>query len=379
MPSPRIYLSPPHMSGREQDYIRDVFEQNWIAPVGPHLKQFEERFAEVVGVSDAAAVASGTAALHLALRHVGIAPGDEVVCSTFSFCASANPILYEGASPVFIDSDLDTWNLDPNLLEEELSESAARGKLPRAIVAVDILGQSADIDAINEIAARYGIPVIEDAAEALGATYHDRPVGSASWASVFSFNGNKIITTSGGGMLCSNDNELIEGTRFLATQAKDPGPIYHHSHVGFNYRMSNVLAAIGIAQLEVLPERVERRRAIADFYASAFAETPGIRLMPEAVYGRSNRWLSVVLVDPTLFGASCEQIRLHLETKNIESRRVWLPLHKQPVYHGSRCRGGQVSESLFDQSLCLPSGSALTDDDLRYIVASIQETPSQIG
>jgi len=373
MPSPpaRIYLSPPHMSGREREYIAEAFEQNWIAPVGPHITRFEQAFAREVGVEHAAAVGSGTAAIHLALRYLNLQPGDEVLCSTFTFCASANPIVYEKCSPVFIDSDRQTWNMDPQLVAEELDEAQRRGRLPKAIVAVDILGQSADILALRKIADRYAVPVLEDAAEALGATYEGRPVGASSWASAFSFNGNKIITTSGGGMLCSNDQKLIEHTRFLATQAKDPGPIYLHSQIGFNYRLSNVLAALGIGQLEALPDRVAARRRVAEYYERELCRLPGITFMPEAPFGKSNRWLSVICVDPKQFGASCEDIRLALEAENIESRRAWLPLHKQPVFAGCRIRGGTVAESIFDCSLCLPSGSALQDSDLERIVACV--------
>lgn len=373
----RIFLSPPHMSGRERTYIDDVFAANWIAPVGPHINAFEQAFAEHVGVQHAAAVVSGTAALHLALRHLRLQPGDEVLCSTFTFCASANPIMYEHATPVFIDSDEQTWNMDPNLLAEELKACAQRNKLPRAIVVVDILGQAANLDPINELAAEYEIPVIEDAAEALGASYKGRPVGGSCWCSIFSFNGNKIITTSGGGMLCSNDEGLVRQTRFLATQARDPGPIYQHSHVGFNYRLSNVLAAIGLAQLEVLPDRVAARRSNCRYYTEHLQAFPGIRFMPVAEYGEPNCWLTVMRVNPQEFGASCEDIRLALEEENIEARRVWLPLHKQPVFQGTRCRGGAVSEAIFADGLCLPSGSALQEHDLRRVVETVQKVGSR--
>ncbi|MCA9167111.1 MAG: aminotransferase class I/II-fold pyridoxal phosphate-dependent enzyme [Planctomycetales bacterium] len=371
MANPRIYMSPPHMSGKEQERVAEVFASNWIAPVGPHLTEFEKRFAEQVGVEHAAAVASGTAALHLALRRLDLAPGSEVICSTFTFCASANPILYEQARPVFIDADPQTWNMDPHLLEDELRSAAAKGTLPRAILVVDLLGQTADMDVINSLAQQYELPVIEDAAEALGATYKGRPAGSLGWASAFSFNGNKIITTSGGGMLCSNDGELIAKARHWATQAKDAGHLYYHSEMGYNYRMSNVLAAIGLAQLEVLPERVAARKRIFEFYRDHFAAIPGITMMPLADYGESNYWLSVVQIDAAQFGADCEQVRLALEADNIESRRVWVPLHQLPIYQNCRHVGGTVSETIFDNSLCLPSGSALTEEDLQRVVAVI--------
>lgn len=372
MDRPRIYMSPPHMTGNEQQYLADVFASNWIAPVGPHLTEFERRFAERVGVSHAVAVASGTAALHLALRAVGVRPGDEVICSAFTFCASANPILYEQARPVFIDADLASWNLDPHLLEEELREAAGSNRLPRAAVVVDLLGQSADMDAIKEVCGRYGVPVVEDAAEALGASYKQQPVGSLGLCSAFSFNGNKIITTSGGGMLCSNDASLIEKTRHWSTQAKDPGPLYYHSELGFNYRMSNVLAAIGIAQLEKLDERIAIRRGINAYYREHLSDLPGISMMPIASYGEPNYWLSVIRCDEARFGADVEAIRLALEAENIESRRVWVPLPQLPIYAGCRVRGGAVAEAIFRDSLCLPSGSSLQEEDLARIVAVIR-------
>ncbi|MDG2384200.1 MAG: aminotransferase class I/II-fold pyridoxal phosphate-dependent enzyme [Pirellulaceae bacterium] len=372
----RIYLSPPHMSGREQSLIANVFASNWVAPVGPDLAEFERQFAAKVGVSSAAAVSSGTAALHLALHALKLKPEDEVICSTFTFCASANPITYEGAKPVFIDSDRTSWNLDPNLLSDEIQECADRGKLPKAVLAVDILGQSADMDAIREVVDRYEIPVIEDAAEALGATYKDRPAGASGWASAFSFNGNKIITTSGGGMLCSNDDQLIERAKFWATQAKDAGHLYQHSEIGFNYRLSNVLAAVGLAQLDVLDERVATRRKNFQFYADRLGDLPGVTFMPEADFGHSNRWLTVARIDSLKFGVDCEAIRRKLEEHNIESRRVWIPLHKQVAFSNCRCRGGEVAEEIFSDSLCLPSGTALTRSDLDRICSLIEEIQS---
>lgn len=377
MNQPRIYLSPPHMSDSEQDRIADVFAQNWVAPVGPHLTEFERKFAARVGVEHAAAVVSGTAALHLALRRLQLDAQSEVICSTFTFCASANPIVYEGAQPVFLDADPATWNLDPNLLEEELAECARRGRLPKAVIAVDILGQCVDYDAILAITRRYEIPLIDDAAEALGATYKGQPAGSFGWASAFSFNGNKIITTSGGGMLCSNDAELIEKARFWATQAKEPGPFYLHREVGYNYRLSNVLAAIGLAQLEVLDDRVRARERIFRHYQQRLGSLPGIRFMPQADYGRPNFWLSVIRIDPRQFGASCEDVRLALERENIESRRVWVPLHRQPVFAYCRYRGGTVADEIFADALCLPSGSALSGADLERITGCIEAIGSR--
>ena len=373
MTQKRLYLSPPHMGGSELEYIADAFATNWIAPVGPHLKKFEEMFCQLVGLKHAVALVSGTSALHLALRHLGVEPGDEVVCSSFTFCASANPIVYQGATPVLIDADRATWNLDPNLLDEDLKDSAARGRLPKAVIAVDLLGQSAGMDAILEITGRYDIPVIEDAAEALGGTYKGRPAGSSGWVSAFSFNGNKIITTSGGGMLASDDEEAIEHVRHLSTQAKDPGPFYRHSEVGYNYRLSNVCAAIGIGQLELLPERIQTRKWIHQTYRDRLGQLPGIDFMPIASFGEPNYWLTTMTVDPQQFGATCEDIRLALERENIESRRVWVPLHMQKPFAACRMRGGHVSEQLFETGLCLPSGSAMTGDDLNRVCQAIEQ------
>jgi pyridoxal phosphate-dependent aminotransferase EpsN len=367
------------MSGREQERVAEVFASNWIAPVGPHLNEFERCFAERLGVAHAAAVASGTAALHLALHRLELSSDDEVICPTFTFCASANPIRYESARPVFLDVDPATWNLDPQLLADELRDCAARQRLPKAVIAVDLLGQSADMDAILEVTNRYEVPVIEDAAEALGATYKDRAAGASGWASAFSFNGNKIITTSGGGMLCSNDATLIEKARHWATQAKEPGPLYYHTELGYNYRLSNVLAAIGIAQLEALDQRIAERRRVHEFYRRTLGELPGIRFMPQAEYGEPNYWLTVIRIDSSQFGATCESVRLALEAQNIESRRVWVPLHTLPLYADCRYRGRGVAESIFADALCLPSGSALSDDDLHRIATGIRRVCEQEG
>ena len=369
----RLYMSPPHMSGKEAEYVADVFASNWIAPVGPHLKKFEEMFAAQVGLDHAVALASGTSALHLSLRHLNVGPGDEVICSSLTFIASANPIAYQGATPVFIDADEATWNMDPNLLEEDLKETAAKGKLPKAVIVVDLLGQSADMNAILEITGRYDVPVIEDAAEALGGTYKDRAAGASGWVSAFSFNGNKIITTSGGGMLVSDDEDVISHARQLSTQAKDPGPFYRHSEVGYNYRLSNICAAIGIGQLEVLPERVKKRKWINRQLKSRLEKFPGITFMPEADYGEPNFWLTSITVDPDKAGVSCEDIRLALEEVNIESRRIWVPLHMQKPFASSRCRGGSVAERLFETGLCLPSGSAMDERDIDRVCTCIEQ------
>lgn len=368
----RLYLSPPHLSGREQAYFAEALASNWISSVGPHLDRFEARLAETVQTAGALAVSSGTAAMHLALRTLQLQPGDDVICQSLTFCASANPIVYERAAPVFLDSETATWNLDPQLLADELRDCARRGKLPRAVIVVDIFGQSADLDAILAVAGRYDVPVIEDAAEALGATYRGRPAGSRAWAAVLSFNGNKIITTSGGGAICSSDPALLAQARFLATQARDPAPHYEHSTIGFNYRLSNLLAAVGLAQLDVLAERVAARRSIFRRYTELLADLPGLRFMPEAPCGRSNRWLTVVLIDPDEFGAGRDDVQQFLEAHDIESRPVWKPLHMQRSFAGCRARGGDVAEQLFARGLCLPSGSAMTEADLSRVCNCIR-------
>ena len=370
----RIYLSPPQMSGREAEYVRQVFDSNWIAPLGPMVDAFERDFAAAVGVPHALALSSGTAALHLALQLLGVGSADEVLVSTLTFAASAFPVTYLGARPTFIDSEMQSWNMDPALLAATLARRARAGRLPKAVVLVHLYGQSADIDPILAACQQYGVPLIEDAAEALGATYKARSPGSFGNAGVFSFNGNKIITTSGGGMLVSNDGDLIEHARNLAQQARDPAPHYQHSEVGYNYRMSNILAGVGRGQMEVLAERVAAKRRIFDSYATALAGLPGIAFMPEAPWGRSSRWLTCITVDPAQFGADREAIRLALEAKNIEARPVWKPMHLQPVFAGCEVVGGSVAEQLFERGLCLPSGGALTDSDLDRIVGVISRT-----
>lgn len=374
----RIYLSPPHMGDDELKLVREAFDSNWIAPVGPHLDKFEQELAEYVQVPHAVAVTSGTAAIHLALRVLGIQPDDEVLCSTFTFCASANPILYEGAQPVFIDSDYATWNMDPQLLADEVKSCADRGKLPRAVILVHLYGQSADFDPINEVCSEFGIPIIEDAAEALGATYRGKPVGGLGTLGVFSFNGNKIITTSGGGMLVSHDRDLIEKARFLATQARDPAPHYHHSAIGFNYRMSNVLAAIGRGQLRLLKSRIEARRHNFTDYVKGLGNLPGVEFMPEATYGQATRWLTCLTLNPEAFGADREQVRLALESQAIEARPVWKPLHTQPIFSSYRVRGGHVSETLFEQGLCFPSGSSLTERERHQVIETVRSLSDHV-
>jgi dTDP-4-amino-4,6-dideoxygalactose transaminase len=368
---PRIYLSPPHLGEAELELVKDAFASNWIAPFGPHIDAFEKEFAEYLGLADGAALSSGTAALHLALRLLGLRPGDEVICSTLTFAASANPIVYEGGTPVFIDSEAASWNMDPALLREELDACAAKGRLPGAVIVVDLYGQSADYDPILDACARYEVPVIQDSAEALGATYKGRKAGAQGRCGIFSFNGNKIITTSGGGMLVSDDRALIERARFLATQARDPAPHYQHSSIGFNYRMSNVLAGIGRGQLRVLAERIAARRRNFERYQAALGAVPGIVFMPLASYGEANFWLTCITIDPKKFGATREDVQVALAAHNIEARPVWKPLHLQPVFAHCRVRGGPVAETAFARGLCLPSGSNLTDTDFDRVCAIV--------
>ena len=375
----RIYMSSPHLSGREIEYVADAFATNWVAPLGPHVDAFESEFAGRLGMKHALALSSGTAALHLALRVLGLKPGDEVLCSTLTFAASAYPIVYEGARPVFVDSERRSWGLDPNLLAEELARAAGVNRLPRAVIVVDLFGQCADLGPIVEACGRYDVPLIEDAAEALGATYQGRPAGTFGLLSAFSFNGNKIITTSGGGMLVTWDPGLADRARMLSQQARDPVPHYEHSQIGFNYRMSNVLAGIGRAQLAVLDERVEARRRTFEFYRTALADEPGITFMPEADFGRATRWLTAALINPREFGATRDDIRLHLETRNIEARPTWKPMHRQPVFAECRAVGGAVADAIFEEGLCLPSGSNLTPEDLARVVDALRSVPRRRG
>lgn len=377
MSSPdRIYLSPPHLGGNELALLTDAVESNWIAPLGPHVDEFEREFAERVGVPHAAAVSSGTAALHLALLVSGVKPGDVVLCSSFTFAATANAIVYAGARPVFIDSSPETWNIDPDLLAGAVADLTAAGDKPVALVAVDLYGQAADYDRILPICDDAGIILIEDAAEALGSTHRGRPVGYAGDTSIFSFNGNKIITSGGGGMLVSSDPDKVERSRFLATQARDDAPHYQHSTIGYNYRMSNLLAAVGRAQLEVLDERVKARRRNFAAYRDLLGDLPGISFMPEAPYGESNHWLTCMTIQSAEFGVDRERVRLALEAENIESRPLWKPMHLQPVFEDAVVYGGDVSASLFRDGLCLPSGSALTDGELERIAAIVRAQQS---
>jgi dTDP-4-amino-4,6-dideoxygalactose transaminase len=383
------------MGGEELRFVREAFESNYIAPLGPQVDSFEREFAERVGIPHAVALTSGTAAIHLALHQLNIRPGDEVMASTFTFIGSVTPILFEGGTPVFVDADPNTWNIDPNLLAGELDACRKRGRLPKAVVATDLYGQCADLDRIQGVCAPYSIPVIVDAAEALGATYKGRHAGSGARAAVFSFNGNKIITSSGGGMLVSEDPALIEQARFLSQQARDPAPHYEHSQIGYNYRMSNIVAAVGRGQLRVLDERIGQKRRIFDFYRSELGDLPGIAFMPEAPYGQCTRWLTVILITPEQFGADRETVRKALEADNIESRPVWKPMHLQPVFKHrklqdaaaqrswnncpARAVGGAVSEDLFKRGLCLPSGTQMTEEDLGRVVRIIRDIHAKIN
>ncbi|QDG51671.1 pyridoxal phosphate-dependent aminotransferase [Persicimonas caeni] len=368
----RIYLSPPHLGELEREFVQEAFDTNWIAPLGPNVDAFEQEFCEQVGSAHALALSSGTGALHLALIEAGVEAGDEVFVSSLTFAASVNAIVYQNAKPVLVDSERESWNLDPLLVREAFEKRAARGKLPKALVLVHLYGQSADIDPIVQVCREYDVALIEDAAEALGASYKGRAPGTFGQSGIFSFNGNKIITTSGGGMLVSDDKALIDHARKLSTQARDPAPHYQHSEIGYNYRMSNVLAGIGRGQLRVLRKRVEARRATFDYYREHLGDLPGIEFQPEADWGTHSRWLTVLTIEPDAFGASREDVRLALEAENIEARPVWKPMHMQPVFADCEMIGGSVSEELFDKGLCLPSGSTLTRADQNRIIAVVR-------
>ncbi|HSC28710.1 MAG TPA: aminotransferase class I/II-fold pyridoxal phosphate-dependent enzyme [Vicinamibacterales bacterium] len=371
----RIYLSPPDAGPLERELLLDAFDSNWIAPLGAHVDAFEREFAEAVGVPHAVALSSGTAALHLSLLALGIGRGDDVVTSTLTFAATANAITYVGARPAFIDVSPQTWTMDADLLDEELTERSRSGRKPAAVLAVDLYGQCCDYDSILAVCARHGVPVIEDAAEALGATYHGRHAGAFGECAAFSFNGNKIITTSGGGMLVSHSRRLVERARHLATQAREPACHYEHSEIGFNYRMSNLLAAVGRGQLRGLQAKIERRREIRRTYEQALRAYPGIGVLGDAGHCRSNAWLTCITVDPAGFGASREDIRLHLEMANIESRPVWKPMHLQPVFVGCSVRGGSTARQLFETGLCLPSGSGMSDGEQARVIAEFDSVP----
>jgi dTDP-4-amino-4,6-dideoxygalactose transaminase len=356
------------MGGEEIKYVTQAFESNWIAPVGPMLGEFESALSKTVDVDHAVVLSSGTAAIQLALIAFDVQPGDEVICSSFTFAGSCNPIIYLGASPVFVDSENETWNMDPELLEVAIKDRVKlTGRLPKAIILVHLYGMPARMDEIMTIASRYGIPVVEDAAEALGSTYKGRKLGSMGTVGVFSFNGNKIITTSGGGALVSKDKTLIDKARFLSTQARDPAPHYEHSVVGYNFRLSNVCAAIGVGQLKVLGERVRQRRANFDFYSSHLGTLPGVSFTTEPDGYFSNRWLTTILLNYPDGQDLSHRIRTHLEAQNIESRPLWKPMHLQPVFRSAKAYVSGVSEKLFNCGLCLPSGSSLATEQLQFI------------
>jgi len=372
---PRIYLSPPDMSDRERASLLAAFDSNWIAPLGPEVDAFERELAVRAGVSAAAALSSGTAALHLALVLSDVGPGDEVWTSTLTFVSTANAIRYVGATPVFIDSERETWNMDPALLREALRDASTRGVLPKALIVVDLYGQCADYDSIQDACREYGVALIEDAAEALGATYQGKPAGSFGTIGVLSFNGNKIITTSGGGAFVSDDAALVQRARHLASQARHPVAHYEHSEIGYNYRLSNLLAAIGRAQLSRLDGLIARRREINRTYRAALAGIDGVTFLPEAPGGRSTCWLTCALLDKERLGVGPEQIREHLEAHNIEARPVWKPMHLQPVYRDCRLIGGIVAEELFREGLCMPSGSSLSAASQQRVLDAFFGTP----
>ena len=378
----RLYLSPPHLGRHELNYVHKAIEDNWVAPVGPNLAGFEADICEAVGVPYCVALNSGTAAIHLGLLVLGVGPGDEVLCPSFTFVATANPIRYLGATPVFVDSESDTWNLCPQRLREAIEDRIAKGKKPKVLLLVHLYGMPAKLPELLALAQEFDIPVLEDAAEALGASWELQPLGGFGRVGVFSFNGNKILTTGGGGALVTHDRALAERVRFLATQAKDDAPHYQHSEVGYNYRLSNILAGIGRGQMGLLPDRVKRRREIFAWYRQHLADLPGltVALAPEAVGSHSNRWLTTILLNPADAEAhpprptvTPETLRLHLETRNIESRPLWKPLHLQPLFADAPMYGGAVCADLFDRGLCLPSGTAMTDADLCRVAEAVQE------
>ena len=374
MENERIYLSPPHMGGTELAYIQNAFDTNWIAPLGPHVDAFENNLSGFLQVKACAALSSGTAALHLALIQLNVQQSDYVICPTFTFSASATPILYQKAIPVFVDSEKETWNMDPELLEEAVQFCLRQNKKPKAIIVVHLYGMPAKLKAIQKIADDHGIPIIEDAAESLGSTYYGKHTGSFGTFGILSFNGNKIITTSGGGALVSSNLEAIKKTRFLATQARDPAPHYQHSTIGYNYRMSNICAAIGRGQMEVLSNRVDSRKKNFNYYQSRLSVLPAITFLPEPENVSSNRWLTTIQIDSTQTSATPNTIRLALESLNIESRPLWKPLHLQPIFAQFPSFVADISTNLFFNGLCLPSGSALTEAHLDRICSSVEAT-----
>jgi dTDP-4-amino-4,6-dideoxygalactose transaminase len=366
-----IHLSAPDASDDERELLLDAFDSNWIAPLGPHVDGFEREIAARAGVGHAAGLSSGTAGIDLALRLVGVQPGDRVLVPSMTFVGSVGPIFHMGAEPVLIDSEPATWNLDPDLVAEELERCAARGRLPAAVVSVDVYGQCADYTRLEPLCREYGVPLIEDAAEALGASWGGRPAGSFGECAVFSFNGNKIITTSGGGMVVSDDGELVSRARFLATQARSPAPHYEHDEVGFNYRMSNLCAAVGRGQLHGLDRKIARRRQIFERYQQALSGLPGVSFMPEAPGGFATRWLTVMVIDEQAAGSNREALRTRLAERNIEARPAWQPMHRQPAFKDADVRGGAVCERIFRDGICLPSGSGLGEEDIDRVIDGV--------
>ncbi|MGO2961989.1 MAG: DegT/DnrJ/EryC1/StrS family aminotransferase [Carnobacterium maltaromaticum] len=374
----RILLSSPHMSGNEQNYINNAFKENWIAPLGPNVNQFELDIAAYAGVKGASVTSSGTGAIHLALDILGVKQGDLVFCSTFTFVASANPALYLGADITFIDSEVETWNMSPFALERALSDAKKIEKLPKAIIVVNLYGQSAQMDELLEIANSYNVPIIEDAAESLGAEYKGKKSGTLGKIGIYSFNGNKIITTSGGGVLISDDEEIIAKSRFLATQARDEAPHYQHSVVGYNYRMSNILAGVGIAQLQVLDERVARRREIFDTYYQELASIEGVQFMPELNGTKSNRWLTTLTIDQKIIQLNPYEIMDKMNEANIETRALWKPLHMQPLFKENKFYKDKENEEsiaseLFANGICLPSGSNMNQQDQMRVIEAFKK------
>ena len=371
----KIWLSSPHMGGTERQFAQEAFDTNWVAPLGPNVNGFEKDLESYLGDGvNVAALSAGTAALHLGLILLDVQPGDEVICQSMTFSASANPIAYLGATPVFVDSEPETWNMSPEFLAAAIEDRLAKGKKVKAIIPVHLYGMPVNMEEISAIAKAYGIPVLEDAAEALGSSINGKMCGTFGDISALSFNGNKIITTSGGGALVAHDAAIVEKSRFLSTQARDQAPHYEHSHIGYNYRMSNICAGIGRGQMEVLQQRVERRRAIYDWYRQEMEGMPGISFVAEPEGYYSNRWLTTILIDPEKAGGlTRETLRLAFEARNIESRPLWKPMHMQPVFEKYPYFGNGLSEKLFEQGLCLPSGSNLTEADLARIKAVLQD------
>ncbi|WP_275114165.1 DegT/DnrJ/EryC1/StrS family aminotransferase [Staphylococcus simulans] len=370
----RIFLSTPHMGGTETQYIEKAFKDNWIAPLGENVTKFENNVKEYVGADYALATASGTSAIHLALIEAGVSKDDIVFCSSLTFCATSNPILYQDATPVFIDSEMESWNMSPTALEKAFKIYEDKGTLPKAVLVVNLYGQTADFEKISEICKRYDVTLIEDSAESLGSTYHGKMSGSFGDLSIFSFNGNKIITTSGGGMLLSNHKEYIDHALFLATQAKDKAPYYQHSELGFNYRLSNISAGIGRGQMEVINDRVNRRRDIFDMYYDALSEIDGINFQPELPDSKSNRWLTAMTIDSNKINISAAELIKELNVENIEARAVWKPMHLQPLYESFDYVYDETdnAEKLFEEGICLPSGSNMTNEQVETVIERVK-------